>query len=382
MATDAPRSRSRRPRRTAGAIAIQCTWLFIFILLPFLARSVDAGYRLPPPTTEKLRLFVGTSRVIDFDRPVVRVSIGNPDVADVLVPSSRQVLINAKSSGTTSLAIWDESEQAILFDLLVSSDITNAQVLLQVRFAEANRQALRETGVDLFLSDQSPTVIAPNELEAMAGRTLIGETGERFFSQLPDRLSAAQAVLRITPRTGDVAAVIKALEEEGKLSTLAEPNLVALSGQRASFLAGGEFPVPIVTQNTVNIEYKEFGVKLDFLPTVVDTGRINLRVEPEVSTLDFDNAVTFAGFRIPATRARRAATTVEMQSGEALVLAGLLSNTLGETVRKIPVMGDIPILGVLFRSERYQANETELVVVITPTIARTYSPYRTPPPRG
>jgi pilus assembly protein CpaC len=251
-----------------------------------------------------------------------------------------------------------------------------------VRFAEANRQALRETGVDLFLSDQSPTVIAPNELEAMAGRTLIGETGEKLFSDLPGRLSAAQAVIRITPRTGDVAAVIKALEEEGKLSTLAEPNLVALSGQRASFLAGGEFPVPIVTQNTVNIEYKEFGVKLDFLPTVVDTGRINLRVEPEVSTLDFDNAVTFSGFRIPATRARRAATTVEMQSGEALVLAGLLSNTLGETVRKIPLMGDIPILGVLFRSERYQANETELVVVITPTIARTYSPYRTPPPRG
>jgi pilus assembly protein CpaC len=177
-----------------------------------------------------------------------------------------------------------------------------------------------------------------------------------------------------------VGTLIKALQTSGYFQSLAEPNLVAHNGQQASFLAGGEFPVPIVTQNTVNIDYKEFGIRLDFLPTVVDTGRINLHVEPEVSTLDFDNAVTFAGFRIPATRARRVSTTVEMQSGESLILAGLLSGTLGETVRKIPVMGDIPILGALFKSERYQANETELVVVITPSIARSYSPIRTPPP--
>ena len=365
--------------RRARALA----WAWLFLFLPILTSEVDAGYRLPPPSGEKLRIFVGTSRVIDFDRPVVRVSIGNPEVADVLVPSSRQVLINDKSQGTTSLAVWDESEQATLFDVLVSSDIINAQVLLQVRFAEANRQALRETGVDLFLSDESPTVIAQNDLEAISARSLIGDTVEKQFEALPRELAGSTtAILRITPKSGDVAAIIKALEEEGKVSTLAEPNLVALSGQRASFLAGGEFPVPIVTQNTVNIDYKEFGVRLSFLPTVVDTGRINLRVEPEVSTLDFDNAVTFAGFRIPATRARRAETTVEMQSGESLILAGLLSGTLGETVRKIPIMGDIPILGYLFKSERYQANETELVVVITPSIARSYSPIRTPPPRG
>jgi pilus assembly protein CpaC len=369
--------------RGVSAIARLGAASLLFILLPILPGQVDAGYRLPPPSGEKIRIFVGTSRVIDFDRPVVRVSIGNPEVADVLVPSSRQVLINAKAQGTTSLAVWDESEQAILFDVLVSSDIINAQVVLQVRFAEANRDALRETGVDLFLRDSSPTVIAPNELEAINATSLIGDTAEKQFERLPGQLAGATTgIIRVTPRTGDVAAVIKALEEEGKVSTLAEPNLVALSGQRASFLAGGEFPVPIVTQNTVNIEYKEFGIRLSFLPTVVDTGRINLRVEPEVSTLDFDNAVTFAGFRIPATRARRAETTVEMQSGESLILAGLLSGTLGETVRKIPVMGDIPILGALFKSERYQANETELVVVITPSIARSYSPIRTPPPRG
>ncbi len=339
------------------------------MIVPLIVGRVDAGYRLPKPTGEKIRLFVGTSRVIEFDRPVVRVSIADPEVADVLVPSSRQVLINAKSQGTTSLAVWDESEQAILFDLLVSSDIINAQVLLQVRFAEANRNALRETGLDLTAIDDAPTVIAPKELKKIEVQSLIGE-------------GTNTAVIHLLPRTGEVSAVIKALEEEGKLSTLAEPNLVALSGQEAKFLAGGEFPVPIVTQNTVNIEYKEFGIKLDFKPTVVDTGRINLRVAPEVSTLDFDNAVTFNGFRIPATRARRAETTVEMQSGESLILAGLLSGTLGETIRKIPLFGDIPILGQLFRSERFQANETELVVVITPSIARSYSAVRTPPPRG
>jgi pilus assembly protein CpaC len=341
----------------------------IFVLLPFLFGTVDAGYRLPEPSGEKLRLFVGTSRVIEFDRPVVRVSIGDPEVADVLVASSRQVLINAKAQGTTSLAVWDEAQQATLFDLLISSDIINAQVLLQVRFAEAQRQALRETGLDLFILDESPTVIAPNELDQISASSLIGE-------------GTTTAVLSVLPRTGNITAVIQALEEEGKLSILAEPNLVALSGQDAYFLAGGEFPVPIVTQNTVNIEYKEFGIRLNFRPTVVDTGRINLRVAPEVSNLDFDNAITFNGFRIPATRARRAETTIEMQSGESLILAGLLSNTLGETIRKIPLIGDIPVLGLLFRSERYQANESELVVVVTPSIARSYSSMRTPPPRG
>jgi pilus assembly protein CpaC len=331
----------------------------IFVLLPFLFGTVDAGYRLPEPSGEKLRLFVGTSRVIEFDRPVVRVSIGDPEVADVLVASSRQVLINAKAQGTTSLAVWDEAQQATLFDLLISSDIINAQVLLQVRFAEAQRQALRETGLDLFILDESPTVIAPNELDQISASSLIGE-------------GTTTAVLSVLPRTGNITAVIQALEEEGKLSILAEPNLVALSGQDAYFLAGGEFPVPIVTQNTVNIEYKEFGIRLNFRPTVVDTGRINLRVAP----------ITFNGFRIPATRARRAETTIEMQSGESLILAGLLSNTLGETIRKIPLIGDIPVLGLLFRSERYQANESELVVVVTPSIARSYSSMRTPPPRG
>jgi pilus assembly protein CpaC len=212
-------------------------------------------------------------------------------------------------------------------------------------------------------------VIAREEFDGIELQSLIGE-------------GTNTAVIHLLPKSGEITAIIKALEEEGKLSTLAEPNLVALSGQEASFLAGGEFPVPIVTQNTVNIDYKEFGIKLSFRPTVVDTGRINLRVAPEVSTLDYDNAVTFSGFRIPATRTRKTETTVEMQSGESLILAGLLSGTLGETVRKIPFFGDIPILGKLFRSERFQANETELVIVITPSIARSYSPVRTPPPRG
>jgi pilus assembly protein CpaC len=355
----------------------------IFIILPLVASAVNAQYRLPAVSGEKIRIFVGTSRVIEFDSRVTRVSIGNPEIADVLVVgTSRQVLINAKSQGTTSLGIWDESDRVMLFDVLVSSDIINAQVVLQVRFAEAQRRALRETGVDLFLRDDAPTVIAPNELDQITGVSLIGETASKRFDALPDELAGSvTGILRVKPKSGDVAAIIRALEEEGKLSTLAEPNLVALSGQEASFLAGGEFPVPIVTQNTVNIEYKEFGIKLNFLPTVVDTGRINLKVMPEVSSLDFDNAVTFAGFRIPATRARRAETTVEMQSGESLILAGLLSGTLGENVRKIPLFGDIPILGQLFRSERYQADETELVIVITPSIARSYSPVRTPPPR-
>jgi pilus assembly protein CpaC len=356
--------------------------IVIFILLPFFAGTVDAGYRLPAASGEKIRLFVGTSRVIEFDSRVTRVSIGNPEIADVLVVgTSRQVLINAKSQGTTSLGIWDESDKVILFDVLVSTDIINAQVILQVRFAEAQRKALRESGIDLFLVDESPTVFADNDLESIRAASLVGGTGEKFFDEIPRELEGSTTgILHVTPKSGDVAAIIRALEEEGKVTTLAEPNLVALSGQEASFLAGGEFPVPIVTQNTVYIEYKEFGIALDFLPTVVDTGRINLKVNPEVSTIDFDNAVIISGFRIPATRTRRAETTVEMQSGESLILAGLLSGSLGESIRKVPLLGDIPILGKLFSSERYQADETELVIVITPSIARSYSAVRTPPP--
>lgn len=370
---------------SASSMQRPCTdprWIIpvlLFLILPCLTGPVDAGYRVLSGQAEKITLLVGRSRVVELDLPITQVSITDPDVADVLVASSRQVLINGKSQGATTLVVWDQAEQSTFFDLVVRSDIINSQVLLEVRFAEANRNALREMGIDFLLSDNAPTIFK-GDVEHVEARGLVGETGDKLLSGLAENLSGStSAILSATVNGDEITAVIRALEEQGSLTTLAEPNLVAISGETAHFLAGGEFPVPIVTQNTVNIEYKEFGIQLNFTPTVVDSGIVNLKVAPEVSSVDFQNAVTFSGFRIPALRTRRAETTVELQGGDSLVLAGLLSGELGQTIRKIPLLGDVPILGQLFRSERFTSEETELVIVITPSIARSYSAVQTPP---
>jgi pilus assembly protein CpaC len=169
-----------------------------------------------------------------------------------------------------------------------------------------------------------------------------------------------------------VSAELDALAQEGFVTDLAEPNLTAMSGQTASFLAGGEFPVPIIqggavgTAPTVTIEFKQFGVSLAFTPTVIDASHLNLRVQPEVSQLSTQGAVTISGFTIPALTVRRADTTVELGSGESFALAGLLQNTSAQTITKVPWLGDIPILGALFRSNQFQHNESELVVIVTP----------------
>jgi pilus assembly protein CpaC len=176
----------------------------------------------------------------------------------------------------------------------------------------------------------------------------------------------------------DVGIAIRALQARGLFQSLAEPNLVAESGKEASFLAGGEFPIPVAQGGGANISisvmFKEFGVRLNFTPTVTGDNRIRLKVRPEVSTLDFANAVTLQGFRIPALTTRRTETEVELANGQTFAIAGLLNNTATETMNKIPGIGDIPILGYLFRSKAAQKNRTELVVMITPEILAVNSP--------
>jgi Flp pilus assembly secretin CpaC len=369
-----PKIHSRRHGRWIAAV-------LLFLVLPYLPGESDAGFRVLRGEAEKITLLVGRSRVVELDLPISQVSITDPSVADVLVASSRQVLINGKSQGATTLVVWDQAEQSTFFDLVVRTDIINSQVVLQVRFAEINRQALRELGVDWLIAD-NPQTVFKGDWEQVGARGMMGETGDKLLGGIAEDLTTSTtAILSATINGDQFTAVIKALEEEGLVTTLAQPNLVAISGEEANFLAGGEYPVPIVTQNTINVDYKEFGVRLNFKPTVVDSGIVNLVVEPEVSTVDFDNAVVLQGFRIPALRTRRAKTTVELASGDSLVLAGLLQGELGEVIRKVPLFGDVPILGWLFRSERYQAEETELVIVITPTIARSYSAVQTPPAR-
>jgi pilus assembly protein CpaC len=284
-------------------------------------------------------------------------------------------------------------------NLLQVRDEPPPQVLLKVRFAEVSRSALTELGASFFTS--------PLGVEDTIGRI----TTQQFPAPGYDRLQWTKEGPnwgdRVTSSSGeftfsdflnifllnkryDLGLMVRALQNRGLFQSLAEPNLVAESGREASFLAGGEFPIPVAQAGTANIsitvQFKEFGVRLTFTPTVLDDSRIHLKVRPEVSTLDFTNAVVLQGFRIPALSTRRTETELELENGQTFAIAGLLNNTMTESLQKVPGIGDIPILGLLFRSKAAQKNRTELLVMITPHIlpprsagvARELPPLREP----
>ena len=263
------------------------------------------------------------------------------------------------------------------------------QVMLQVRFAEVSRRALMELGVSLFTS---PTGVA-NTL----GRTTTQQFAAPGFDSLEWTKEKASFGGDVASAKGeftfgdflnifmfsqkyDIGAMIRALRGKGLFQSLAEPNLIAYNGQEASFLAGGEIPIPVVqgTTNAVSIDYKEYGVRLNFRPTVAgDT--IRLRVRPEVSTLDFPNGILLSGFRIPALSTRRAETEVELRDGQSFAIAGLLNNLSQDDVNEVPGLSRLPIIGHLFRSKAERAEQTELLVLITPQLVRPLNPDEVPP---
>jgi pilus assembly protein CpaC len=262
------------------------------------------------------------------------------------------------------------------------------QVMLRVRFAEVSRSALRELGSSFFtgpggfhdyvaqVSTQQFPTIHYDELSRMSiqgpgnwggGRDTVDSTGGKYtFSDMLNFM--------VFNNKYNIGTLIKAMQDKGLFQSLAEPNLIALNGKEASFLAGGEYPYPVVQPgaggNAITIMFKEFGVRLNFTPTVLGGDLINLKVRPEVSSLDFSNAIVLDGFRIPALSTRRTDTEVELQDGQTFAIAGLMNNSVQTTMRKIPGIGDIPILGWLFKSQAVQKNQTELVVMITPHIVR------------
>jgi pilus assembly protein CpaC len=239
--------------------------------------------------------------------------------------------------------------------------------MLKVRFAEVSRNALQELGASLF-SDGNNNLFGRTSTQQFAapffdkGQPMLGES--LVFS---DYLN-----LFLFDAKNKIGAVVKAMQSAGVFQSLAEPNLIALNGKEASFLAGGEFPYPVPQGQfgSFTIHFKEYGVRLSFTPTVLGGDLINLKIKPEVSSLDFNNAVVIEGFRIPALTSRRAETEVELQDGQTFAIAGLLNNAAVSSMRKVPVLGDIPILGTLFKSRAYQKDQTELVVMVTPTIVR------------
>jgi pilus assembly protein CpaC len=260
------------------------------------------------------------------------------------------------------------------------------QVMLKVRFAEVSRAALTDYGVSFFTS--------PTGVQNTLGRVTTQQFAAPDFTDLEWSKSNSNFGSPVDKASGkfsfsdflnffilsekyDLGLAIKALQSRGLFESLAEPNLVAQSGKEASFLAGGEFPVPIAqgsgSNMAITVQFKEFGIRLNFTP-IVNGDRVQLKVRPEVSTLDFGNAVVLNGFRIPALSTRRTETELELNDGQTFAIAGLLNNNMNSTLQKIPGIGDIPILGQLFRSKAAQKNRTELVVMITPQILRSNSP--------
>ena len=258
--------------------------------------------------------------------------------------------------------------------------VASNQVMLRVRFAEVSRSALTELGVNLFTG--------PTGYKDWIARSTTQQFSAPNYSELSrtadldDNLTSASGKYSLSDFLNifvfnnkyNIGTVIRALSEKGLFQSLAEPNLIASNGKEASFLAGGEYPYPVVQPgtggNAITIMFKEFGIRLNFTPTVLGGDMVNLKVRPEVSALDFSNAITLEGFRVPALSTRRTETEVELQNGQTFAIAGLMNNTVTDSMRKIPGIGDVPILGWLFKSKAMQKNQTELVVMITPHIVR------------
>ncbi len=380
-----------------------------------------------------LRVMVGKSLLINTTDRLKRVSVTDPEVADALVVTATQVLVHGRSPGEVSLLIWDEYERSRSFDLRVDVDVTAAaeemkrifpeeqidvsasrsaivlsghvttedvtkhagmvagayskniinvltfgpvgaqEILLEVKFAEVDRTAVTQLGVNLFSPGTGNTVGTTTTgqfggFQISRGAQTTGGTTTGSSSQTNINLN--QALNLFLFRTDiNLGAVVQALQQKNLLQILAEPNLIAVNGKEASFLAGGEFPFPIVQPGqgftAVTIQFREFGVKLKFTPVIMPNNNIHLQVVPEVSQLDFTNALTISGFTVPALSTRRAQTEFEVQDGQSFVIAGLLDNRVTDQYSKVPGLGDIPILGNLFRSKNAQKSATELVVLCT-----------------
>ena len=264
-----------------------------------------------------------------------------------------EVLMLAGDVSTTGVQSGAEKIAEKYAPEAVISRITvraSQQVILEVRILEASRNAMQDMGVNFNLTNGSFAVLS--------GTGLIGPSAPASLFSTRD----ASGSTRLDTQ-------IQALEEKGIVRTLAKPNLVAISGEKASFLAGGEFPFPVPTRDGITVEFRPYGVKLNFLPKVQDNGWIRLEVAPEVSQLDPNNAVTISGLNIPALTVRRASTTLELKPGDSFAMAGLFQNNYQNSVSQTPWLGDVPVLGALFRSARFKRSESELLIIVTPRLA-------------
>jgi pilus assembly protein CpaC len=298
-------------------------------------------------------------------------------------------------SGQATDAVSADRALAVAKGLSPDTPVVNAmsiastqQVMLKVRFLEVSREGGRQLGVNWFVNNKGRGgtigAQAPEIIQAPGTGTAIGGNGIPLFQTIGTLAGGASgpfgvAIASLVNKGTSVDVMVNALETKGLVRRLAEPDLVALSGDTASFLAGGEFPIPVAQSTstgvpTITVDYKPFGVELTFMPTVLANGIINLRLAPSVSELDFVNAVRISGFDIPALTKRQAKTTIELRDGQSFAIAGLLQNTSRGDISQLPWIGSVPVLGALFRSSGFQQNDTDLVIIVTPHLVRPAAP--------
>jgi pilus assembly protein CpaC len=386
-----------------------------------------------------LALETGQNRLLILTEPIGRVSVADPRVADLKVITPVQLLLTSRGVGTTDLTLWNKRDEPLVLALQVTrnldrlktqlaelfpeekitvstagdlvvlsgevSDVRvperaaevaqlhaekvanlikvvgNQQVQLEVKFAEVSRAGLRNLGINFFHQDAGGRYLAgiANPGQAIDGFTGVPGTGGAATPGIQGPPGSGFSLFFSGLPSFPFSAVLNVLEQSGLAKMLAEPTLVALSGQEAKFLVGGEFPVPIASSlGAISVLWKKFGIILNFTPTVISDGALHLKLSTEVSDVDPTRSVTIGGVSIPGLTSRQSETTVRLADGQSFAIAGLLSDKIQSTVSKIPLLGDIPILGMLFRSVSYQRNETELLVVVTAHLAKPVAPHEAP----
>jgi pilus assembly protein CpaC len=406
--------------------------LFTTQLAQAAPRPENAAQQSPQAAARDLFVTVGKSLVVDSPVNIQRVSVANGDLAEALAVNPREVLVNGKLAGETSLIIWQQGGNRLFFDLTIrasgtrtnviqqqldrelgqdvkvvvegdtaflrgtvkdvtmseravsiaASQVKNTvnllnvnvppveqQILLKVRFADVDRSVSTDLGVNIFSTGATNTIGSVSTGAFSPPKVTPGVDGSTQVT-----LSDALNVFLFRPDL-NLGATIKALQTKNLLQILAEPNVMAINGKPASFLAGGEFPYPTLQGGggglgAVTIQFREFGVRINFTPQVTPRGTIRLQVAPEVSSLDFANGLVFQGFNIPALSARKVKTEIELESGQSFAIGGLLDNRTTETLSKVPGLSSIPLLGKLFQSRALNRTNSELLILVTPELIR------------
>jgi pilus assembly protein CpaC len=397
-----------------------------------------------PDGARELTLVVGRGQLLEFQNDISRVAVSEPKIADAVVVSPREVMVNAKGAGKATIVIWETGLAPVNYNVTVSPDLStleelkreiaaalpdspvtvtgNAetlvltgavkdaeqsrraeslastyakrvvnlievpppgeprQILLQVKFASVDRVALTELGFNYF-SRNDKTLGSLTTQQFTQPRFSQFQFQNQDFQNSSINFSDLLNLFLFRPDL-NIGATIRALQSRNLLQILAEPNLIVIEGKEANFLAGGEFPFPTIQATTtggatapvVTVQFRRFGVELGFTPTITPQGAIQLKVAPSVTSLDYSNAVTLQGFLIPAVSARRAETEVILKDGESFAVAGLIDNRVIQTMAKIPWLGDVPIVGNLFKSRSTRKANDELLVVVTPRFVKPVPP--------